>query len=53
VSEEQLLAIAERAQLIATRAYEASMDVRDRVEISMQRIEASLALLERVRAHRV
>jgi hypothetical protein len=53
MSEEQLLAIAERAQLIAERAYDARMDVRDRVEISIQRIEASLALLVRVRAHRV
>ena len=53
VPEEQLMALAERAQLISTRAYEARMDVRRRVEISLQRIAASLALLARVSAHRL
>jgi hypothetical protein len=50
VSEEELVALAERARVVADLAYEARMAVRHRVEISLQRIEASLALLVRVRA---
>jgi hypothetical protein len=53
VSEEQLLAIAERAQLIADRSYESRMLVRHRIEKSMERIEASFALLARVKALRL
>jgi hypothetical protein len=53
VSEEQLLAIAERAQLIADRSYESRVRVRHRIEKSMERIKASLALLARVKALRL
>jgi hypothetical protein len=50
MSEEELIALAERARLIADLAYDAHTQTRDCVEKSMQRIQASLALLARVRA---
>jgi len=49
VSEEQLIALAMRAESIADRAYESRMQIRYRIEKSLQRIRASLALLARLR----
>jgi hypothetical protein len=50
VSEEQLIALAMRAESIVDRTYESVQQIRYRVEISMRRIQASLALLARLRA---
>jgi hypothetical protein len=52
-SEERLVALAERARFIAASAYESRMQTRRRVDKSMQRIEASLALLVRISAERL
>jgi hypothetical protein len=50
VSEEQLIALAMRAESLVDRAYEARMQIRYRIERSMERIQASLALLARLRS---
>jgi len=51
VSEEQLIVLAARAECIADRTYESRMQIRYRIEKSMRRIEASLALLARLRPY--
>jgi hypothetical protein len=49
VPEEQLIALAIRAESIVDRTYESVRQIRDRIERSVQRIQASLALLARLR----
>jgi hypothetical protein len=50
VLEERLIALDAVARAIADRAYEARLETQYRIEKSLQRIEASLAVLVRVRA---